>query len=127
MQVLMETQDVGQVTSEAGIPTRHSTICLLHNTSKSARTLTIPVIAGVRRQGGARLVEFPFVVTRALRQGHAAAVEQVETRGAVAAVVAGGGALHLRGGHVQTHARTRAAVSLALCRRHVRHAMWTHT
>lgn len=67
------------------------------------------------------------MVTGALRQGHAAAVEQVEARGAVAAVITGGGALHLSGGHVQTHPRTRAAMGLALCRRHVRHAVWTHT
>lgn len=73
------------------------------------------------------MVQLPLVVTRALRQGHAAAVEQVKTRGAVAAVVTGGGTLHLGGGHVQTHAWTRAALSLALRRHHVHHALWTHT
>ena len=76
---------------------------------------TVPVIAGIYRQGDPGWVCPPLVVAGAVGQGHTAAVEQVEARGAVAAVVTGGGTLHLCGGHVQTHPWTRTAVSLTLC------------
>lgn len=88
---------------------------------------TVPVIAGINRQSGTSWVQLPLVVTWALCQGHTAAVEQVEAQGAVAAVVTGGGTLHLCGGHVQTHPWTRTALSLALCCCHVHHALRTHT
>lgn len=88
---------------------------------------TVPVIAGINRQGGTGWVQFALVVTRALCQGHTTAIEQVEAQGTVAAVVTGGGTLHLCGGHVQTHPWTRTVVSLTLCCCHVYHALWTIT
>jgi len=87
---------------------------------------TVPVVAGVPRQRGPGRVQRPLVVTRAPCRRHAAAVQQVEAACAVAAVVAGGDTLHLRGAHVQTRPRTRAALRRALCCRQARHARRTH-
>lgn len=72
-------------------------------------------------------MQLALVVARTLSPGHTAAIEQVETRGTVAAIVTVGGALHLGGSHVQTDARTGAALSLTLRHCHVHHALWTHT
>lgn len=89
--------------------------------------LPLPVIAGINRQGGTRLMQLSVVVAWTLCQRHTASIEQVKAWGAVAAIVTGGGTLYLWGSHVQTHTWTCNAMSLTLRCRHVHHTLWTHT
>lgn len=116
VQVLFETNKAsdGQNNNNIKIKTELQ-YSLLHNKRSLGHKPAVPVIAGIHRQRGTGWIQLPLVVTRAPAQGHAAALQQVEARGAVAAVVTGGDTLHLSGGHVQTHARTCGASSLALC------------
>lgn len=62
-----------------------------------------------------------------MRQRYTASVEQVEAWGTVAAIIAGGGALHLGDSHVQTHTWTCTTLCLTFSCCHVHHPLWTRT
>lgn len=86
----------------------------------------LPVVAAVKRHTVALCVQRPLMVTGAAVERHTRVIEQIQARRTVTSIITLSGTLHIRHG-VQTHTRTRAALSLALILRQERHALRTHT
>ncbi len=86
----------------------------------------LPVVTAVVGHTISLHEQRPLMVTRAAVERHTGVIEQIETRRTVTAIITLGGTLHILRG-IQTHSRTRAALSLALSLIQEAHAVWTHT